>query len=194
MKKSILVLLALTMFAAIQAQTYTGNLMLGSQTAVDAFAYTEVTGYLVINGSEINDLSPLSSLITVGGDFAVVNCYANLTTLYGLNNLASVGGGIHIQSNSILTNLDGLISLTTVGGDLDIHFNNQLHDYCGLYTLINGGLSGSYTVYDNGSNPTQQEIIDGCAPPVPLSNWAIYMGILLIAMFMFVSYRRRLLA
>ncbi len=32
------------------------------------------------------------------------------------------------------------------------------------------------------------------APSTPISNWAIYIGILLIAMFMFVGYRRRLFA
>ena len=51
---------------AAMAQTYSGNLSLDSQADVDDFAYSEVTGYLSISGTDIVDLSPLSPLTRVG--------------------------------------------------------------------------------------------------------------------------------
>ena len=49
LQKSILLLFLAFLFTPmLQAQTYTGNLSLSSQAAVDAFSYTEVTGNLTI--------------------------------------------------------------------------------------------------------------------------------------------------
>lgn len=54
-----------------------------------------------------------------------------------------------------------------MGGNLVIESNNSLDeisDFCGLYTLLSAtppdGLIGSYTVSENGANPTQQQILD----------------------------------
>jgi|FLOH01.1.fsa_nt_gi hypothetical protein len=218
MKKSILAILAYFVFTAIQAQTYTGNLTLTTQAQVNAFAYTSVTGNLILHDGDITNLSPLSSLTTVGGDLQIYNIYG-LANLNGLSSLSSVGGNLWFNGNFLLSNLNGLSSLTTVGGDVQIWTNRGLLNlnglssltsvggklfiqnnfvlsvFCGLYPLINrGGVSGTYTVNGNALNPTEQEIIDDGAcplPPVPLSNWAIYIGILLIAIFMFVAYRKR---
>jgi hypothetical protein len=120
-----------------------GNITLSTQAEVDAFSCNEITGNLTISGADINDLSPLSSL-------------------------TSVGGILYIAYNDALTNLDGLSSLTSVGDFLAISDNSALDEFCGLYELlVGGGLLGFYSVAGNAANPTQQEIIDGGACPGP---------------------------
>ena len=133
----------LILFLSVLALTVSANaqvcddITLSSQADVDAFNCTTIDGYLVINGADITDLNPISSL-------------------------TSVGGYLFIANNSSLANLDGLSSLNSVGGSLFIVSNTSLSEFCGLYPLLNGGgLSGSYIVFSNAVNPTQQEIIDG---------------------------------
>ena len=68
---------------------------------------------------------------------------------------------MYIESNSMLTNLDALSQLSSVLGQLTISSNASLNSFCGLYLLLNSaGLDGSYSVYDNLVNPTQQQVLD----------------------------------
>src|SRR5690606_429090 len=58
-----------------------GNVSLTSQAQIDDFATnypncTEISGYMIISGSTITDLSPLSNLTSVGG---YLNIYNNLS-------------------------------------------------------------------------------------------------------------------
>ena len=65
------------------------NVILETQEEVNAFAGTSIEGDLTIEGSDISDLAPLSTLTSVSGD-------------------------LFIQYNSALTNLDGLSNITSV--------------------------------------------------------------------------------
>jgi len=133
---------------------------------------TSVGGSLYVqSNAALTNLDGLSSITSVG-EILQIQSNSILTNLDGLSSLTSVGGSLYVQSNAALTNLDGLSSLTSVGEILQIQSNDVLSSFCGLYPLINGsGLTGSYTVTGNASNPTEQEIIDGgaCAPTEPLS-------------------------
>ena len=62
LKSTWVLIFAFTIYFGTQAQVYTGDLTLSSQSEVDAFNYTEVTGNLTMQGSDIGDLSPLSLL------------------------------------------------------------------------------------------------------------------------------------
>ena len=58
------------------AQTYTGSKTLYNQTALNTFGannYTKITGNLFIDGTLINDLSPLMSIDSIGGKLRVKN-------------------------------------------------------------------------------------------------------------------------
>jgi hypothetical protein len=125
---------------------YFGDLTLSSQAEVDAFIYTEVTGRLTISGNDINDLSPLSSLITVSGGFYIDNNDA-LTSLVGLENLSSVGEYVWIQNNEILSSLSSLSSLTSVGGYIWIFNNDVLKNLNGLENITS--VVGSLAVSNN---------------------------------------------
>ncbi len=164
-------LLSIGMFAESIAQTYTGNLSLHTQTDIDNFSYSEVTGNLIITEASPNsivNLNGLSDLTTVGGALDIIS-NAAITNLDGLSHLKSVGGNLFIDDNFSLTNLDGLSSLISVGGDLEVSHNTALSDFSGLYALlrVNYRLAGSYSVTQNASNPSQQQIVDGGSSSVP---------------------------
>ncbi|MCB0841583.1 MAG: hypothetical protein KDD99_33180, partial [Bacteroidetes bacterium] len=109
--------LLLTVSFSLSAQVYSGNIYLNSQADVDAFSYTEVTGFLAIIGTDINHLDGLSSLTSIGGDLII---YENpsLTNINGLSALTSVGKTLEIVGNASLLNIDGLSSLVSVGAEL----------------------------------------------------------------------------
>ena len=135
------------MLTESNAQTYTGNINLTTQAQVDAFNYTEVTGYLSIHDSNITNLDHLSGLTSVGG---ILSIYANpaLTNLDGLSNLTSVGGYVFVSNNTLLTNLDGLSGLTSVGGFLDFDTNPALTNIDGLSGLTS---VENLSIYNNNS-------------------------------------------
>jgi hypothetical protein len=83
-----------------------------SATIEEYGGVTCVTGHLVIWQQDIADLSRLSTLQMVGGDFGIDE-NPNLTQVDGLGNLTSVGG-LHIGGNPALTNLAGLSNLSDV--------------------------------------------------------------------------------
>jgi len=92
-----------------------GSVSLYSQADVDDFAAyfpncTAIQYSLNINGADIDDLSPLSNIATIG------------TTL-------------EIYDNPLLSNLDGLSDLTTLGESLTIKNNAQLTTIAGLQNL-----------------------------------------------------------
>jgi hypothetical protein len=93
------------------------SLTLNNQAQVDAVNCSSVTGILRIIGDQITDLSPLSSVTSVGGNpYLAGNTI--LTNLTGLGGITSVGGHLDIIVNPSLTNLDGLAAVTSVGGNL----------------------------------------------------------------------------
>ena len=139
----------LTLSTTTASAQVCASLTLTTQAQVDAASCSSLTGRLWINGPDITDLSPLSSV-------------------------TSVGGYLHILNNSALTNLDGLGGITSVGGDLLVQGNDVLDNFCGLFPLLDAsGLVGVYNVNNNAANPTEAEILAGGAclvSPVPSPN------------------------
>jgi hypothetical protein len=140
-------LCCLTFVTKSNAQIFTGDLSLDSQAEVDAFNFSEVTGDLLIKGSDIVNLSPLSTLTSVG-ERLNVDHNPLLTNINGLSALTSVGGTLFVWSNAALTNLDGLSSLTSVGGDLEVSANAALTNLDGL-SGITSSIGGSLTISGN---------------------------------------------
>ena len=133
--------LSLFMLTEDKAQVITGNVTLSSQSEVNAFSGTSITGYLYISGADITDLTPLSSLTSVGGNLKINND-STLQKLDGLTNITSVGGGLDVDDNSVLQNLDSLSSITSIGGFLYVYSNSKLDNLNGLIgiTSVGGGL------------------------------------------------------
>jgi len=117
------------------------DIYLTSQAEVDAFSVsgcTTVTGNLRISGRGITSIEGLSNLTSVGGGLTIGQTTlgrVSLATLDGLEGLTSVGGGLSILNIASLTNIDGLINLTSLGGGLDIIGNTSLPNLLGLKNL-----------------------------------------------------------
>ncbi len=147
MRRTILstIVLILVLFSVSNAQVIEGDVTLTTQAEVNSFAGTSITGNLTIQGSDIVDLTPLSTLTTVGGEMVVgvVSEWepgnAVLTNLEGLSNLTTVGGSLYVHNNDLLTDLDGLSNLTSVGG-LVVGSNASLTNLDGLSNLTSMGL------------------------------------------------------
>ena len=136
--KLFVIMMLLGLFSVSSAQVIEGDVTLSTQAEVNSFAGTSITGSLTIQGSDIIDLTPLSTLTSVGGDLYVYN-NDTLTNLDGLSNFTSVGGWLSVYNNDALTNLDGLGNLTSVGGYLWVASNLVLTNLDGLGNLTSVG-------------------------------------------------------
>ncbi len=129
--------------------TFNGNVTLSTQADVISFGannYSTITGDLTISGSDINDLSPLSTLTSVEG-FLYIRDNSALQSLAGLDALTSVGGSLLIRNNAALTSLTGLDALESVGGFLEISNNSSLTSLAGLDAL--NSVEGFLYIQDN---------------------------------------------
>lgn len=150
MNRMLLVLMALSSMLGVPAaiaQTYTGNLSLASQAEVDAFNYSEVTGSLTISGADIEDLSPLSVLASVGSYISISDNTA-LVVVDGFESLTALGGGLFVYYNPNLISFSGFDALTATGDNIDFWFNDSLADVAGFGSLHTAGWSLEF-----GGNP-----------------------------------------
>lgn len=136
---------------SLYAQECIGSYTLTSQTEIDVFNCTSVTGNLYIEETvyrNITNLNGLSKLTSVGGSFRIWGNDA-LTNVDGLAALTSVGRDFFIKLNSALTNVDGLAALTSFGGDIfSISNNDALTNVDGLAALTSLGGSLFITLND----------------------------------------------
>ncbi|MGB0871123.1 MAG: T9SS type A sorting domain-containing protein [Flavobacteriales bacterium] len=163
----ILIIICLTVFSFCGfSQTYIGNITLASQSQVNSFGsnnYSHIVGDLTISaiGSNVTDLTALSSLTQIDGKLAVrgqqiltsltglhnidtvedLTIYSNnaIITLTGLNGLVHVKDNIYIAQNLDLMDLSGLNNLTYCGEKLSISSNPDLASLHGLENLNESG-------------------------------------------------------
>ncbi len=121
-----------------------GTVFLTDQAAVDDYVAnygtcTTLTGDLSI--ANLDDLSFLTSLVSVGGFLHITSC-ENLTSLDGLQNLEAIGGGLRLANLPALQNLDDLGGLTAIPGDVELENAPLLSSLNGLngVTTIGGDL------------------------------------------------------
>lgn len=100
---------------------------------------TKIHGDFINNRNyHITDFTALQNLTFVGGDFKIINHNA-LTSLMGLENLMTVGGDFLLFHNYSLENLAGLSNLSSIGKDFSIESNRSLQDLKGLENLLTIG-------------------------------------------------------
>ena len=84
----------------------------------------------------LNSLYGLENITSVGVDSALfgVNIYANdkLINLSGLDNIATIKGGLFISTNNSLLSFEGLNNLTSIDGFLQIWENHVLSNIEGM--------------------------------------------------------------
>ena len=108
-----------------QSNTYTGDIYIRTQAHVNALdstlaGKTIIDGDVTIWGSDITDLTPLSSLVRITGYFNVLDHYGylrngELTSLGDFPSLRSIGGNFHVSTYSV-TDLGNFPVLKTIGG------------------------------------------------------------------------------
>ena len=92
------------------------------------------------------DVEQLDGVVEVTGAMVVGE---NVTTLEGLESLATIGGGLQFSSNDVLVDLDGLDGLEQVGGGLNIESMDSLADVTALAALMSVGDSFSVSNLDS---------------------------------------------
>ncbi len=126
-----------------------GDVTLATQAEVNQFIIdypncTQINGYLVI-GNQVQNLNGLSNITTITGMLAAQNAIS-LTDVSGLSNLTSVGGNFQLV-NTALTNLNGFGALNSVGGYFVIRDNAVLTNFDGFGALNSVG--GFFDIADN---------------------------------------------
>ncbi len=133
----------ITLTDVTENNIFQGDVQLTTQEEVDLFgegSYTAISGRLVIGNpdsfnSSISDLTPLSSLTTVGSDLVVIK-NEGLESISPLSNITSSLRDLMISSNPNLTSLVGLHNIETSIGTLIIGGNSNLKNLTGLEGLI----------------------------------------------------------
>jgi len=137
----------------INSDCPTGDIWFNTQAELNQFILnypncTVLPGNVTIVdivSSNINDLSPLNNIQTIGGDLLIENCSA-ISTLNGLTGLKTVKGDFYIVGNDQLQNLNGFNNLTNVAGNININGNHALIGV-GLNNLIE--LEGKLSIDEN---------------------------------------------
>ncbi|WP_046755477.1 leucine-rich repeat domain-containing protein [Kordia jejudonensis] len=123
---------------------FNGNLRLSTQQEVNdfmTFGFVEINGSLIIgdenNYTDITDLSPLASIISISEDLKIIG-NENLQTLSDLANITHIGNAIIIENNPSLTALQGFTNITSIYS-LQITNNDQLTSLAGCenFTSLN---------------------------------------------------------
>lgn len=145
-----LLLLAVILLSPVSAfaDVYPGNLTFTTQAQVDTFdaRWTEISGYLSINGGDITNLSRLQNLTTISGNLNINFCNS-LTTSHGMEGIKLIKGGLNCSYNPILSSLQGLNGLTAIQSYAVIQYNAQLGSLSGLENL--NSIGGSFLIYYN---------------------------------------------
>ncbi|MFK8005992.1 MAG: T9SS type A sorting domain-containing protein [Saprospiraceae bacterium] len=143
MKKLNTLFVFLSLFSNISfAQTCLPNgIIFTTQSELDAFPNlypncTEITGNVKIKGT-VNNLDSLIQITTIGGDLEIDS--SEVEALTGLDNLISVGSDMSITDNSDLVFLNGLEGLISISGSFAIEKNPRLSSLNGLNNLQNVG-------------------------------------------------------
>jgi len=161
MKKLILVILLTYAFLhTVSSQTCLPNgIIFTTQSQIDSFHVnhpncTEITGYVSISGSDINNFDSLIVLNSIGGDLSIDagplgQGHLLLKNFSGFDSLASIGGNFYVKFNDSLSSFSGMENLNSIGGDLVITSNDAITNLLGLNNL--NTIDGSLEIWGNDS-------------------------------------------
>jgi hypothetical protein len=116
------------------------GILFTTQEQIDSFQInhpycTEIEGSISIIGNEISNIYTLYNLTSIGGDLEIIDAI-NLVNLNGLNNLNSIGEDFIIYNTNGLVSFNGVSDLQTIGGSFLIEDNNNIYNFEGLESLI----------------------------------------------------------
>ena len=112
----------------LYAQCPIGNVTLSSQAEVDNFvamypSCEVISGNLQITGA-VNDISSLDYITEIQGSLLIDN--TNLTEISNFNNLETVANDFYISNNDALISITGFNSIITLNKNFHIEYNDAL--------------------------------------------------------------------
>lgn len=109
-----------------------GSVTLHNQQEVDDFFYSEIGLSLTITGSDITDISNLSSLVSLGDDLIIKN--TSLTNLNGLQNIEPETSHrkFELIDNPLLSDIGDASGFTSTMKELEINNNATLSNISNL--------------------------------------------------------------
>ena len=157
--KNLLSLLFLVLLSwNLPAQCPAGDVILTSQAEVDAFVVTypnctEISGDLQIGlttsgVSDITSLTGLNALASIDG-MLLIRSNLVLPSLTGLEGLNSIDGDLRILGNDALPSLTGLEGLNFLGANLLIQDNDSLVSLMGLENMDATGISNMFISFND---------------------------------------------
>lgn len=157
MKKQLLLLLFTTFMATgpIAQPCFVSGITFTSQAQIDSFAINfpncdSIDGPLIINGTDITNLSGLTQIVDLGHNLYIGTENGgnpNLTSISGLNNVKRIQYGLYVYNNPVLEDLTGLDSIFSLNGSCRIVNNANLISFQGLNNIQ--AIKEFFYLYDN---------------------------------------------
>jgi len=137
-KKTLHILFCMYCFLAAQGQScFLGGITFSTQEQIDNFPIDNPNcieiGRILITGTDINNLEPLSQLEQVQGSLIIKDCPALLDVVWG-NQIILIRDSLVIENNLNLITIDGFNSITNLE-NLYIGFNPLLMEIDGFESL-----------------------------------------------------------
>jgi hypothetical protein len=133
------------------AQVFNGNITFTTNADVASFGagnYHTINGDMSITGTQVSDLSPLSSLTTINGKLQIGSEFynqSNITSLTGLENVTDITDDLVLYRLTGILSLSGLSGLIMVGGEIKIE-EGTLSSLSGLSSIQN--VTGAFRIDD----------------------------------------------
>jgi len=123
------------------AQVYDGTYTVTNQEQIDTFNFTEITGSLLIQNTDITNVDGFSELVSIGGNLIISN-NAALSNIIGFVMLETASY-FSITDNANLINIEGFNALTTIDNSFNIGSNESLTTISGFNSLNEVGNNNS---------------------------------------------------
>jgi len=153
---------ALSNLETLSAINIENNPMLESISAFSNLTVLTIERLIIKQNSALVSLLGLEN-INIITDFVEIRYNDVMINVDGLNNIETIGNYLTISDNNLFSDLDGLSNLVSVGGELTIRSDSgTLTNVCGLQPLlVANGLEGAFSIFIEGFDVTEQDIIDG---------------------------------
>ena len=129
----------------------------------DGDIYISRSSTYQVDRDEVNDLRPLSSLKKITGKLIIEQ--TQITDLSGLENLETIGDQLMIKNNSKLTSIANLTKLSSLNY-FSIFNNPKLSDCCIFFPILNNSPNNSFSNNNAGCN-SKTELENQCNASIP---------------------------
>lgn len=153
-------------FASLESIGQDTRIVQTGLTGVEGFPKLKSTGQnenrtlYITDNNKMTSIKGFTALTDVVGIYFARN--AELKDLQGLEKISTLKYGILINNCNKLINIDGLANVGGSITSISITQNALLKNLCGITKVVKAAaISNGYAVWENGYNPTKEQIIAG---------------------------------